>query len=236
MQEWYISVYVNVPLWGTNVATLALTLTPTASSITNLEAKQYKLQHIMYLVLFSPVQSLLSCTGLQYVNTYQLKIPQTVNQCLYYYIYTYVYRHCLGHDIYCVSSIQFVVLDAWKRDALLRHEDDLRENLNLDGLERKLDNPKDGFMTVDEKKSIEDVEGLSGKVGRIVEILCLKGNKEFDMFLKLLKETGNRSLASKLRQSAQLYKSEHPRHGKVSCFHCMVPVNLMLHFPSLSSS
>ena len=143
---------------------------------------------------------------------------------------------CLGHENCCVSSIQFVVLDAWKRDALLRHEDDLRTKLNLDGLVNKLDNPAEGFMTVDEKKSVEDVEGLSRKVGRIVEILRLKGNKEFDVFLKLLKETGNRSLASKLRQSAQLYKSEHPRHGKVSCYHCMVPVNLMLHFPSLSSS
>ena len=143
---------------------------------------------------------------------------------------------CLGHENCCVSSIQFVVLDAWKRDALLRHEDDLRTKLNLDGLVNKLDNPAEGFMTVDEKKSVEDVEGLSRKVGRIVEILRLKGNKEFDVFLKLLKETGNRSLASKLRQSAQLYKSEHPRHGKISCSHCMVPGNLMLHFPSLSSS
>ena len=110
-------------------------------------------------------------------------------------------------------------MDPWKRDALLRHEDYLTANLNLDSLLSSLDNG--GFMTVEEKTSVEAEEGQNKQVIKMVAILSQKGNEEFDAFLKIWKEAGNVLAASKLEESAQQYKLEYPRNGKMSCFHCI---------------
>ena len=72
-------------------------------------------------------------------------------------------------------------------------------------------------MTVEEKTSVEAEEGQNKQVIKMVAILRQKGNEEFVTFLNLLKETGNVLVASELEKSAQQYKLEYPRHGKLSC-------------------
>ena len=111
-------------------------------------------------------------------------------------------------------------MDPWKRDALLRLEHDLRMNLNLVDILCRLDQPAGGFMTPEERMSVEAEEGRNEKVGKIIKILQSKGNKEFDVFLKLLKETGN-VWASKRGKLAQQFQLEYPSHGKMPCFHCL---------------
>ena len=123
--------------------------------------------------------------------------------------------------------MQFVAMDPWKRDALLRHEDYLTANLKLDSLLFRLDNG--GFMTVEEKTSVEAEEGQNKQVIKMVAILRQKGNEEFVTFLNLLKETGNVLVASKLEKSAQQYKLEYPRHGKLSCFYCLLAMLCISH-------
>ena len=117
-------------------------------------------------------------------------------------------------------------MHTWKRDALLRHEDYMRISLNPDAILTRLDKAEGGFMTVAERKSVEAEEGQNEQVGRMIEILRLKGNEEFGVFLKILEETGNASVASKLGKSAQQYKLE---HGKMSCFHCLFATSLLSH-------
>ena len=124
-------------------------------------------------------------------------------------------------------------MHAWKRDALLRHEDYLRISLKPNTILTRL--VECGFMTEAERKSVEAKEGQDEQVGRMIEILRLKGNEEFGAFLKILEETGNASVASRLGKSAQQYKLE---HGKMSCFHCLFAILSIIsyHTHSLLSS
>lgn len=108
-------------------------------------------------------------------------------------------------------------MDAWKRHALVSLEHELKVNLSLAGILSQLACPDGGFMTGDERRSVEEVQGKSNKVGKIIEILQRKDNKDFDIFQKILRESGNEVWTVKLNEeSARHFNEHHSAKGK--CF------------------
>lgn len=105
-------------------------------------------------------------------------------------------------------------MDTWKKHALVSLESDLKENLSLVGLMSRLECPAGGFMTEDERTSVDEVQGDSKKIVKIIKILKGKGNKDFDTFLKLLRESGNEVWAEKIdEESTHQLKEYHKAKG-----------------------
>ena len=105
-------------------------------------------------------------------------------------------------------------MDAWKRLALVSLEHDLIMNLSLAGLLSRLERPAGGFMTEDERKSVEDAQGRSNQVSKIIEILRGKGNKDFDAFQEVLRKTGNEVWAKEIdEEAARQLKEYHKAKG-----------------------
>ena len=122
------------------------------------------------------------------------------------------------YNAHYMHRIQVLAMDNWKRDALLRLEQDLRAHLNLDDLLCRLEVPAGGCMTHAERLSVEEVIGRRDQVSKIVENLRWKSNDEFDTFLRILRESGNELWASRIEESAQQFEQEYARHGKMPCF------------------
>ena len=98
----------------------------------------------------------------------------------------------------------------------LEHE--FKLYLSLDELMSLLEQPAGGFMTETERISVEVLPGRLLQAGKIIEILRKKGNKEFDIFLKILRESGNEVWASGLEALADKFQQEHANHGKIYSF------------------
>ena len=131
-------------------------------------------------------------------------------------------------------------MDIWKKHALVSLENDLKVNLGMTDLVGRLERPAGGFMTELERKHVEEVQGGSERVGRIIGILRGKGNKEFDTFLKILKESGNEVWADKIEASVHQFEEYHRANGTESstsaCLMCLVSLGLDQCYVSLSSS
>ena len=128
-------------------------------------------------------------------------------------------------------SFYFVIaflspMDSWKKHALVSLENELKVNLGMTDLVGRLERPAGGFMTELERKHVEEVQGGCERVGRIIGILRGKGNKEFDTFLKMLKESGNEVWADKIEESAQLFEECQKSKGMEFCqclwLHCIL--------------
>ena len=90
-----------------------------------------------------------------------------------------------------------------KKDALIALEGKLKTNLSLEELIDLLEEPAGGFMTEAEKMTVCDHRNQREKVGRIITILRRKGDQDFDIFIKLLRESGNDVWAEQLEQKVQ---------------------------------
>ena len=65
-------------------------------------------------------------------------------------------------------------------------------------------------MTEDERRSVEEAQGKNNQVGKIIEVLRGKGNRDFDAFLNVLRESGNELWAEKLdEESARQFEEYH---------------------------
>ena len=104
-------------------------------------------------------------------------------------------------------------MDTWRKQAIVSLESDLKVNLSLAGLLSRLERPAGGFMTEDERRSVEEVQGKSNQVGKIIEVLRGKGNRDFDAFLNVLRESGNELWAEKLDESARQFEEYHKAKG-----------------------
>lgn len=104
-------------------------------------------------------------------------------------------------------------MDPWKRDAIVSHEHDLKVNLSLTGLIPRLEKPAGGFMTDIDRVSVEALEGRLNRVGRIIEIVRKKGNRDYDSFLKILRQSGNEVWASAIEEKAEQLNQEYANQG-----------------------
>jgi hypothetical protein len=88
------------------------------------------------------------------------------------------------------------------QDALAKCEASLRVKVNVSSLLPKLERPAGGFMTQEERYSVEDAEKGTAQVSAIIRILRRKEEKDFLSFCKILESTGNEVSAQELRKSA----------------------------------
>ena len=86
-----------------------------------------------------------------------------------------------------------------------------------------LETPAGGFMTEAEAQSVQsDAYSL---MGRLIEILLGKGDKEFDTFCNMLQMSNHPAWAVKLRQEAEKNRTVNQKEGKsVTCIVCTVCV------------
>ena len=106
-------------------------------------------------------------------------------------------------------------MDGWKRDAIVSLEHKLQPNLSLTGLIPLLEKPAGGFMTEIDRISVEALEGRLKRVGRIIEVLRKKGNKEIDAFLEILRKSGNEIWATEIEEKAKQFRQEYANQGIV---------------------
>ena len=88
------------------------------------------------------------------------------------------------------------------QNALVKCEASLRVTVNVSSLLPKLERPAGGFMTQEERYSVEDTEKGSEQVTAIIRILRRKEEKDFLSFCEILASTGNEVSAQELRKSA----------------------------------
>ena len=99
-------------------------------------------------------------------------------------------------------------MSKWNKDALISLEKDLKINLSLEDLTDLLERPAGGFMTEGEKMSVCEETKQRDKAGRIISLLRGKGDRDFDIFLKLLRESGNEVWAGQLEEKAGQLRRE----------------------------
>lgn len=99
-------------------------------------------------------------------------------------------------------------MSKWNKRALISLERDLKINLSLEELPDLLEWPAGGFMTEAEKLSVCEEPKRKDKVGRIITLLREKGDRDFYIFLKLLRESGNEVWAGQLEEAVERFKRD----------------------------
>ena len=95
------------------------------------------------------------------------------------------------------------MMDTNRQGALVELESDLRVNLSLVSVVPQLEKTEDGrggFMTREERMSVEAEKGDPDRVSRIIEILRKKDNDAFDRFCEILRQSGNRVWEKRIRE------------------------------------
>ena len=97
----------------------------------------------------------------------------------------------------------------WNRDALVS----LREKLQLrvlmeTGLCNRLEEAAGGFMNRFEAVTVREQSGNIEQMGKVIDILCGKGDKDFSTFLQMLRGSNNEVWAEKLERKAEELKRE----------------------------
>lgn len=95
-------------------------------------------------------------------------------------------------------------MSPWNDGALAFFRDQLKLNVSLKtGLGDKLEIAAGGFMDRTEARIALDKPDNMAKMDEVIECLRGKGDKEFEVFLKLLKQTNNKLWAEQLEKKAQ---------------------------------
>ena len=100
-------------------------------------------------------------------------------------------------------------MSPWNRDALVS----LREKLQLyvlteTGLNNRLDKAAGGFMTEFETATVREQSGNIQQMGKVIDILCGKGDKDFSTFLQMLRGSNNEVWAEELEKKAKKLKKK----------------------------
>ena len=65
-----------------------------------------------------------------------------------------------------------------------------------------------GFMSPREAQVVREQQGSSEQMGRLIDILCGKSDKDFSTFLQMLQRTNNEVWAEELERKAEELKGE----------------------------
>ena len=98
-------------------------------------------------------------------------------------------------------------MSPWNRDALVS----LREKLQLHvlmetGLCNRLEEAAGGFMNEFEAATVRQQSGNIQQMGKVIDILCGKGDKDFSTFLQMLRESNNEVWAEELKKKVKKLK------------------------------
>ena len=96
-------------------------------------------------------------------------------------------------------------------NALKALQPGLKTNVVMEQLNDMLEVPAGGFMNATEAKSVRNAEC---PMGRLLEILLGKGDKEFNTFCHMLERSNHGAWADSLRQKAEWYRTKNQMYGK----------------------
>lgn len=104
-------------------------------------------------------------------------------------------------------------MSPWNDGALVAFKDQLKLNVSLQtGLGDKLEIAAGGFMNRTEARIALGKPDDMARMDEVIECLRKKGDKEFDVFLKLLKQTNNELWAEQLQKKAQEFQEAGALH------------------------
>ena len=100
-------------------------------------------------------------------------------------------------------------MSPWNRDALVSLQGDLKLKVSMStGLCDILEEVAGGFMSPREAQVVREQQGSSEQMGRLIDILCGKGDKDFSTFLQMLRGSSNEVWAKELERKAEELKRE----------------------------
>ena len=98
-------------------------------------------------------------------------------------------------------------MSPWNRDALVSLRGDLKLKVSMTtGLCDILEEAAGGFMSPREAQVVREQQGSSEQMGRLIDILCGKGDKDFSTFLQMLRWSNNEVWAKELERKAEDFK------------------------------
>ena len=100
-------------------------------------------------------------------------------------------------------------MSPWNRDALVSLQEDLQLNVLMDtGLCNRLEEAAGGFMNRFEAVTVRQQSGNIEQMGKVIEILYGKSDKDFSTFLQMLRGSNNKVWAEELERKAGELKRE----------------------------
>ena len=115
-------------------------------------------------------------------------------------------------------------MSPWNRDALVFLRGDLKLKVSMStGLSDSLEKAAGGFMSPCEAQVVREQQGSSEQMGKLIEILCGKGDKDFRTFCRMLQRTNNRVWADELEKTAKKIEKEkgecrvEDSHSEIQC-------------------
>ena len=100
-------------------------------------------------------------------------------------------------------------MSPWNKDALVSLRGDLKLRVSMStGLCDILEEAAGGFMSPREAQVVREQQGSREQMGRLIDILCGKGDKDFSTFLQMLQRTNNGVWANELEWKAEVLKRE----------------------------
>ena len=115
-------------------------------------------------------------------------------------------------------------MSPWNRDALVSLRGDLKLKVSMStGLSDSLEEAAGGFMSPREAQVVREQQGSSEQMGKLIEILCGKRDKDFRTFRHMLQRTNNGVWANELKKTAKKIKKEKGEcrvegsHSEIQC-------------------
>ena len=114
------------------------------------------------------------------------------------------YVPCLLSTVSCGGT---GLMSSWNNDALLFLREKLRLNVLMNtALSAKLEKAAGGFLSQYEAKTVRELPSNIAQVDRIMETLQGKGDKGFQTFCKMLRDSNQVVWADELERVAELFK------------------------------
>ena len=99
-------------------------------------------------------------------------------------------------------------MSPWNIDALVSLQRDLKLKVLMStGLSDKLQKAAGGFLSATEEQQVREQHGDSKQMGKLIEILKGKQDKDFKTFLKMLQDTNHQVWADELEKRAEMFKT-----------------------------
>ena len=94
-------------------------------------------------------------------------------------------------------------MSPWNWDALVSLRGELKLKVSMStGLSDVMEEVAGGFMSPHEAQVVRERQGSSEQMGRLIEILLGKGDKDFSNFLQMLRKTNDGVWAEELERRA----------------------------------
>ena len=100
-------------------------------------------------------------------------------------------------------------ISPWNIAALVSLQGDLKLKVLMStGLSDKLQKAAGGFMSAMEEQQVKEQQVNSKQMGKLIEILKGKQDKDFITFQKMLRDTNHQVWADELEKRAEIFKCE----------------------------